>query len=240
MLKTYTTAVLLTMMASLSAQVADRTETNCEGESRSVYQVGEEGKPLLVASKGFDCSICQGQADDVALYAAQNAGVVEVWGAMTNVYSSNLPTCTQVENWSQTYNWEEVFAFADAEEYWLEFGTPRYYVIHPMSHKIVYEGSSFSTAGATALSLTTTSVDEEGQLEMNIYHDGEALNLLSSDSETWNFEVFNLVGQLVHSQIIRTQAGERIRIPFEGNRGIYIASFRSGDRSISRKVYLND
>jgi len=225
---------------SLSAQIEDRTETNCEGESRSIYQVGDEGKPLIIASKGFDCSICQGQADDVALFAAQNEGSIEVWGAMTYTYSSATPTCVQVNNWSETYNWTEIFAFPDVDEYWLEFGTPRYYVIHPETRMIVYEGSNFATAGNTALELAlTTSVNDfDAEPDVVIFHDGSTLRFAADVSLQGRLRIFNLVGQEVFNRVISQTKGEFQSFEFSGNEGVYIVSFESNNLRFSRKIFV--
>lgn len=241
-MKTIPTLLFLFLLIGSSAQVADRTETDCNGESRSVYQVGDEGKPLLVASKGFDCGNCIAQADDLALFAAQNSGSIEVWGAMTYTYSSATPTCTQVNNWSQTYNWDEVFSFPDVDEYWLAFGTPRYYVIHPQTRIAVYEGSSFSAASNAALelALTTSLEDPDYENKISIFHDGRTLFLNIEVPMTGVLRVYNLVGQEVFSHRISSNQGNRFSVGFSANEGIYIASFQSGNKLFSRKVLIRN
>ncbi len=117
-MKKLTFVFLLSFPALLFGQVDDRTENGCDGTARSVYQVGDEGKPLLIASDGLDCSICMNHAPDVRNFANDNQGTIEVWGAMSYLYSNAIPTCANVEQWNTAYNWTTIFTFVDLDEFW--------------------------------------------------------------------------------------------------------------------------
>lgn len=235
-MKVFTSCILLLLTTCIFGQIDDRTETNCQGESRSIYEVGDAGLPLLIASKGFDCGICQNQADEVAEFAASHQGMVEVWGALTYTYSSAIPTCTQVNNWVQTYFWEDVFSFPDTEEFWLESGTPRYYVINPFTHEIAYEGPSFNTASSVSLSLVTTSTVDDDYLDLDIYYDGEAVRISSENNLTGTLEILNVVGQKVFMETVG--ANDVISFNPTLGDGIYIAVFYNGNVRISRKIVV--
>jgi hypothetical protein len=233
------TLILVVSSAMVSGQIADRTEMNCDGESRSIYETGDAGLPLIVASKGFDCSICQNQADDVRDFANANEGEVAIWAAMTNTYSSAVPTCGQLAGWSSTYNWgQSIFAFIDEEEFWLQTGTPRYYVIHPVTHEIVYEGSSFSTASATALSLVTTTVGDDPKVNpLKIYQSGSEIIVETSEILHGGLRIYSLSGQEVYATYI-TQDNGRLSLTVPFKTGIYIAELNSnGNRSIGKLIF---
>jgi hypothetical protein len=89
---------LLTVLLSLSllilqGQVMDRTVEDCNNNSNSIFNILASGKALIIASKGFDCSICVNRAPGWGTWATANKQQVEVWGAMTNTYSSAIPSC---------------------------------------------------------------------------------------------------------------------------------------------------
>lgn len=225
-MKHFFTIVFFAFSLISPAQIADRTETDCEGNIRSVYQVGDEGLPLLVASKGFDCGICQSQADDVLDFAQANAGTVEVWAAMVNLYSSATPTCQNIANWNSTFSWDEsIFSFLDLAEYWFLTGTPIYYVIHPSTHDIVYQGSSFSTASATALSLSTTDTkDVVKDKHFRVYQGDRGIVVHKPTELKGTLRIFNIVGQEVFSVALTGEA-DQLTLNFNPIDGIYISSF---------------
>lgn len=231
----------LVLATPLIGQIADRTETNCDGESLSIYEVGDMGMPLIVASKGFDCTICHSQADNVRDFANANEDLVAVWAAMTNTYSSAIPTCGELANWSSTYNWgESIFAFIDETEYWLELGTPRYYVIHPATREIAYEGSSFSTATSTALGLITTSAEEFSERSnLKIYQTGNELTVENPDQMEGELRIYSITGKQVFS-VMLNQGTDRFFLQGGLDNGIYIASWVSeGVQSTIKFVFIH-
>ncbi|MFT6997216.1 MAG: hypothetical protein ACJAQ4_000966 [Cryomorphaceae bacterium] len=235
------TLILLVFTISSVAQVSDRTETNCEGESRSIYQAGDEGLPLLVASKGFDCGICQNQADDVIEFAQANTGNVEVWAAIINLYSSAIPTCQNIANWNSTYSWDEtIFSFLDLDEHWLLTGTPIYYVIHPSTREIVYQGANFSTASSTALSLGATSVSDEMRNEsFRVYQGDRGIVVNKPLKLNGELRIFNIVGQEVFSALL-TAEKDQFTLNFNPIDGIYISSFYSTGIRLSTKFIFKN
>jgi hypothetical protein len=228
-MKIFSTLFALLTLAVASAQpIADRTETNCDGESRSVYEVTGTGQSIIVASKGFDCSICISQADNVAAFANDNIGVVQVWGAMRYTYSSATPDCDDVNNWDNTHAWSNVFSFPDPSGYWSGNGTPFYQVIDPTTLEIAYSGSNFTNASLTALGLTTLStadiIREEG---LSINGDGEYLNVQFWGNKTGQaqMDVYNIVGQKIEHYPFEVNAGANVfALPFPAKDGIYIAN----------------
>jgi hypothetical protein len=236
----YTLILLISTIPS-NAQVADRMETNCEGESRSIYQVGDGGLPLLVASKGFDCGNCQNQADDVIEFAQANTGTVQVWAAMINLYSSATPTCQNISNWNSTYSWNEtIFSFLDLDEHWLLTGTPIYYVIHPSTREIVYQGSNFSIASSTALSLSTTSVSNEMRNGgFRVYQGDRGIVVTKPSDLKGELRIFNIVGQEVFSALLTAET-DKLALNFKPIDGIYIGSIYSKDVRLSTKFIFKN
>ncbi|MCZ4409540.1 T9SS type A sorting domain-containing protein [Cryomorphaceae bacterium 1068] len=240
-MKHFFTLILIALSAVATAQVDDRTETNCDGNMRSIYQVGDEGLPLIVASKGFDCSICISQADDVKEFADANEGIVEIWGAMTFLNPSSTPTCGNVAEWNSTHSWgETIFSFADVDEFWFVGGTPRYYVIHPSTREIVYQGSSFSTASTTALGLGTTNTDnaiDDGDFQ--VYQRNTGLVVKKPATLSGELRIFNIVGQEVFSTILNSETEQSI-LDFAPSEGVYISSFYSEGLQLSTKFIFKN
>ena len=228
------------------AQVPDYTETDCNGNSRSIYDVGNSGKPLIIASKGFDCSICMGQAAAVRNFANDNTETVEVWAAMTYIYSSTEADCGAVDEWVDTYNWENIFAYPDIDEVWLANGTPTYYVIHPVSHAIAYEGPNFNLAKNTALNFVTVTGVNEAELsleEFSIFSDGEMLQVsFGSDiSGSAKFEILNIVGQQsAHFNVNVNRGTNRFTNVFSRSSGIYILKVTLNGKTTTRKFVVSN
>lgn len=240
-MKHFFTLMLFVFSLVCVAQVDDFTETDCEGNMRSVYQVGDEGLPLLVASKGFDCGICQSQADDVLEFAQDNSGTVEVWGAMLNLYSPATPTCQNIDTWNSNFSWDEtIFSFLDLDENWFVGGTPRYYVIHPSTREIVYQGSSFSTASSTALGLSTTNTEdglENGNFQ--VYQSNGGIVVNKSANLKGELRIFNIVGQEVYSTILNAESDQLV-LNFSPIEGIYISSFYTEGTQLSTKFVFKN
>lgn len=230
---------------SLQGQVPDRIETNCDGETRSLHATLDSGLPVIVASKGFDCSICVNQAETVGAFAADYQGQIEVWGAMTYTYSDTEPTCGVLEGWVTDYNWSDVFAFPDVEEYWLELGTPRYYVIAPDTREVVYEGSSFSTATENATALialgTTELLANSGDLKIFANVEGLQVNFMSPIDGMVRIEVSDIVGRQVLALSQNVSRGENlITTPFNENAGIYILRISANGKSTAKKFTVQN
>jgi hypothetical protein len=240
----YTLFTILFFALSVTAQISDRSETDCDGNVRSVYEVGSEGKPLIIASKGFDCSICVNHAPNVGSFASAYAGQIEVWGAMTYTYSQTIPTCANVDSWISSYSWSDVFTFVDASEYWFGVGTPTYRVIHPVTHEQIYSGGNWNTATSTALGLLTlnsTEIEEE-KLSVKVFSDGQNLHIETSNllASPFSVQVVNLVGQIVSTlNLQNNKPGEILKVPFSNKPGIYILQLSQNGYVTAVKFVVN-
>jgi len=226
---------------TLSAQVANRTETDCAQNSRSIHQVLGEGKVLIIASKGLDCSICMGDAPKLETFAGQNTATVEIWGAMTLRYGGSTPSCNQVNSWVNTYNWQNIFAFVDQSRYYYSQGTPRYYVYDPRDSSEAYNGFSWNSAKSTAEGITNALSSEEileiQNIEVFTYD-----NILVLDGETsYNADIrlIDLSGKTLFSTQLNSLNGrEEINLSAYNN-GVYLVSVSYGNEVITKKILLN-
>ncbi len=182
---------------TLSTNMWAQSYTNCSGFTETQQQWINAGTPLLVASKGFDCSICVNQADMVGIWAANNPQV-RVWGAMTYTYNQGAtPSCTELNNWVSIHNWQGVFAFIDSNRTFYAQGTPRYYVFAPLSGVKVYDGFSFNQASQIAQSYINTVKLEEGassDWQIFIQPDGVFIKNLPSQQR---FQIIDLTGHVL-------------------------------------------
>src|SRR6056297_2650578 len=237
----YYTLLILLIPQIGSAQVEDRTETSCDGAMRSVHQVGDEGKPLIIATKGLDCSTCMNSAPTVGDFAESYAGQIEVWGAMTNLYASDDATCPEISDWESAYGWTNIFTFPDVAEYWVEGGgLPDYRVIHPETHEQVYLGPLWNSARDAALELLSLSV-------ANINNGIQKLSVVARDGQLnlWidggmpgdlQIEVLTIIGQRVAQfQTNITSGTQRLEFPFSEKEGVYLLRAVQEGQPVVRK-----
>lgn len=242
MMKKFLFLFLASATLSSFGQVADQTVTDCNSNSRSIYAVLASGKPLVIASKGFDCSNCKSTAAALQSWASQNSASVEVWGAMTFTYSSSTPTCSNVSSWVSTYSWNDIFSYLDANRFWFKFGTPRYYVYDPADSTIAYEGPSQSIALSTALTLVPSNIGQtEVEAPLFSVSSGEVgkINLYDLPQGETMVQIVSLTGVVVQEiNFSSPTAYEEVSLD-KYSTGIYLVNVqnKSGFQSV-KKVYL--
>lgn len=220
--------------------VADFTAIDCQSNSKSLHQVLGTGKAVIVASKGFDCGICRGRAAGWGSWASQNKASVEVWGAMTNTYSNNIPSCNSLNTWVSDYAWQDVFSFIDSNEYFFESGTPRYLVFSPADSTRIYLGGSESAARNAALgaSLLGQREFERSPLQrIHFYYSAQRLYFESVPREAVKVQLFNLAGS--KERLFRLEGQDRSFDLSGLPRGIYLLRFESQSGMISRKLVIS-
>jgi hypothetical protein len=220
-----------------SAQVMDRDQFDCSGNMRSIHQVLGTGKALIVASKGFDCSICVSRAPGWGTFASSNKTKVEVWGAMTFTYSNNIPSCAAVTNWVSSHGWSDVFTFIDSSEYYFEFGTPRYIVYSPADSSVIYTGGSHTQARTMALNASTVSniTLPENILEQLQYYMANGTLIFKNIPEGNTFvEIYNLTGKKERVFTLRKDQNEFLINDLP--KGIYLMQLRNNQLAVSRKI----
>jgi hypothetical protein len=182
---------------------ANATVYDCNSNSKNIYQTLGTGKSIIIASKGFDCSICMNSAPTVQSWAAQNKTKVEVWGAMTYTYRTTLPDCSNIASWKNTYNWNDVFMFIDSAEAWFQNGTPKYITYSAIDSSILYQGSNFTTARNFALGSSTVGIPTiQGIEQSNIYSYDGILYLSNLPESVQQLSIYDLTGKLISSSPI--------------------------------------
>lgn len=224
----------------LQAQVMDRSVQDCNSNANSIYNVLGSGKALIVASKGFDCSICVSRAPAWGTWASSNAQAVEVWGAMTNTYSANIPSCSALNNWVNTHGWSAIYTFIDSSQYFFASGTPRYLVYSPVDSSLIYQGSNDAQARTLALnaSQTVLSLRQNKSLEgINFFINKGTLHFSGVPSENILVEIYNLTGQ---KEKVRTVSKDNAVLPLNDlAKGIYLMRLSSKGQAITRKIVLS-
>ncbi len=218
--------LLLFLCHSAFSQIQNETYTDCDNNTESIHAVLGTGQSLIIASKGFDCSICMNQAPSIQTFAAAQPDV-RVWGAMGFRYSSATPTCTGVNNWKNAYAWNDIFMFTDVNNDWRGQGYPTYYVFSAIDSQKVYEGPSFTAATDSALAHrklinTTTSIStiQRDDCKLSVRQNMIALSCHSFHAEKLNFVLMNLSGQKIFEGV--SENGSQISIPHEIVSGIYL------------------
>ncbi len=228
-MKSLLTASILIIYCISFAQITPNYYTDCDSNTESIYGIVGQGTPLIIASNGFDCSICMSHAPNVKAFAEAHPEI-RVWGAMGYKYSGAQPTCTGVNQWESDYAWTAIFMFADVNKDWEGVGYPTYYVISPVDSTIQYEGSSFAQASAKALEFAPTGIVEKTRVKLSVFYDALSHNLqlnYSGDEQIKTVMLTNLTGQVVFELPVYTN--ERLlRIPLTGNisSGMYLVFLR--------------
>jgi len=239
-MKKILTLILSFPLLILQAQVMDRRVEDCNNTSNSIYSVLAKGKSLIVASEGFDCAICRGKASAWGTWATNSLQQVEVWGAMTNNYSSNTPTCTMLTNWVSTYNWLDIYTFIDSTQYFFATGTPRYLVYSPADSSLIYQGSNENQARTLALNASQSglSLRQNRTLEaINFFINKGSLHFSDVPAGNILVEIYNLTGQKEKRQ---TVSKDNAVLPLNDlAKGIYLMRLSSKGQAITRKIVLS-
>lgn len=243
-MKTLFTLFAICFVFLAQAQIENRTETDCDGNSQSIYEILETGKPLIIASKGLDCSTCMSQADNLASFA-NNQPNIQIWGAMYYLYQDQEADCSSIESWNNSYGWSNIFTFPDLEEFWAgDFGAPTYTVIDPASKEIVYSGGNFTDASDEALGLITVGLEDENiESSFTLYNNNGILHIKLDAVEAGQgrIEVYNILGEEVFSKEILLPAGNvELKTPFRENSGIFIANLELNGKTYSKKFLLRE
>jgi hypothetical protein len=205
----YSFVLVLVLPALGFAQVTDYQVTDCQNNTTSIYAVLASGKPLLVASKGTDCSICMNRAAALQQWATNNSNI-EVWAAMTKTYSNNNPNCNEVAQWITQYNWTSIFTFVDTQKEWKDQGTPRYYVYNPKDSSLAYNGFDENAAKNMAQSLAQqlSLEDEKAALkQVELRYGKNSWQLVNLPVGNFVIEVVDLVGNVVKRELLSSASG---------------------------------
>ena len=241
MRKTYILILTFISISLVQAQVVqDQSYTDCSGVTRSIYGVLSQGRPLVIASNGLDCSICMSHAPAWETFANQNSQI-EVWGAMTFTYSSSTPNCQQVSNWNANYGWNTIWTFIDSSRTWLKVGTPRYYVIDPSDSTVVYEGGNANQARSVAISLAgPLEVSENGQVKWNIWIQNRMIHLKANvPDQDMQYRLLSITGQEIHSGRSKfVDGGALFPYPVETPPGLYLILLEFHEQRTALKLII--
>lgn len=232
-------SLFLVVSIGLSAQqIADGSYTDCNGTTKGVHATLATGKVLIIASKGLDCGICKSHASDFQNFIASNSNSIEGWGAMVYIYNlGNTASCSDMSSWKNSYNWNNVFQFADANLDFFQSGTPRYIVVDPSDSSVAYSGSNLTTAKNTALGLiSTVGFNEYNINNVKVYQRGDRLIVDGvTNKDKYTVSVINLAGQTISENVIYN--GEQNELNLVSlNSGIYLIKIDAGQEVKTSKV----
>lgn len=241
-MKVFILSLVFLFSSALMAQLPlDKMIYDCNSNSKTIQNTLGTGKSLIVAHKAVDCSICQSQAPGLQSWANNNKIKVAVWGAMTYKYDLNTfsDACQATNDWVNTYNWDDIFAFPDSNRSWAQSVTPTYYVYSPEDSSIIYQGTSISTAQSTALSASTVGI-EENFLKQNIklYYNGNHLIIENEAKEIQQIELRSISGKLSFTHRI-SKGNNRLEVNGLA-KGFYFVQFK-GDNHLygTKKVSIH-
>ena len=230
---------MFSLSVAFAQTVPDASFTDCNGNSKTVYQALAAGKVLVVANAGTNCGICQSHAPGVATLANGNLNSIEVWGSITTKTGGN-PGCGALNSWVSTYSWTNVFSFLDSYKYWFVAATPRYTVIDPADSSIAYAGGNWTTAQNTATQLANSIGIKELPLVSGVYVSNSLLRLSLNEAVTnGQVKMYDITGALLEQWQFSAE-GKSIELPLSTsyNRGIYLLHIVINGKSDVKKVML--
>lgn len=224
-------------------QTPDVTETNCDAQSNSVYAELNSGKSLLVVASGFDCGICISEAPSVASWANEHTTEVKVWGAMHYRYPGGQPTCAQLEDWVNDYNWRNVYTFLDTNnntpKHWAITGYPTYQVIDPTTQEIAYSGTSFSQAKQVALQKSQITAIAEWKAPSSSFDfvlQNETVKL-TGVNKSGTFFLYDSLGKIVFEQ--SASENREINLSNIPTGQMYFGVLKSNEQVVSKRIILD-
>lgn len=230
---------------TMAQQVENFTEVSCEEESRTLHDVLDSGKVVLVASSGFDCGICMNHAQDMVAIADTYEASLEVWAGKVNIYNQDDPTCENIDGWRNTFEWDNIFMFLDEDEHWFIGGTPVYYVIDPENKEVFYQGSSMPQVKAAlqtligfGLSVDETNLQEE-HFSLSMIENQIHANVHTNRAEEASFVLYDINGRLLFQENITLNSGENrlnMNLGKEFSKGIYLGVIKSETANFSTKL----
>jgi hypothetical protein len=233
-----------TLATSIAQTVTDVTETNCDNQTESVSQAISGGQPLIVVASGYDCWICQQEADDFDLMADTLVGKARVWGALHYKYNSGDPGCGVMEDWMNDYGWDNMFAFVDVNngtsKSWANGGYPSYTVIG-VDQTYLYKGTNKTNALNTlfeAMENTISSIAEESADFVLKGLSGQlGIEIIFSEPQSGVLTVYDLTGSILHQKSIKSKPSELIELE---QSGLVLVNFTSSSGSnTTHKLLLN-
>jgi|GEM_PF-636711 len=235
----------LAVTSTYGQQLPDQTRTNCNSQTETLYDALDANKVVLVAADAFDCSICMAHAPSIGTYASNNPNI-KIWGAMGFKFSTNTPTCTQVNGWVNSYNWDNVFSFVDANRSWAGNGYPTYTVIDPRDKSIAYRGTSHTQAmnRATEISNTITTVFSSPAsspgLSANCCNRTVTLNGFENPVQGTVF-VQELSGRRIETRKnVLLSNGSEIQLSEKLPRGNYIVLIQLANKTMIARIMVTD
>ncbi len=232
--------VAVAILFTQAQPVPNASFTDCNGNTKTIYQTLASGKVLVVANAGTNCSICMSHAPGIGTYATNNTATIEVWGSITTKTGGN-PGCGALNNWVNTYGWSNVFTFLDSNKYWFQTATPRYFVIDPSDSTQAYAGTDLSAAKQVADALAASNIGlEEVEIVTSVFIAPTSINLeLSSFANNGQVELFDITGKkLAHWTI--DQGSKSVQLPFvkQVKSGIYLLKMNINGKQLVKKLML--
>ncbi|HAD98774.1 MAG TPA: hypothetical protein DCG19_15280 [Cryomorphaceae bacterium] len=242
MKKLYASLFFLIGWTAATAQVQNEAVTSCDNMSRSIYSTLASGKVLVIASEGLDCSVCKSKAPGLQSWAMQHSNTIDVWGAMTYLYGTNTPVCSELASWKSTYSWNNIFMFIDTHRKWFDNITPQYFVYNPKDSTLAYQGVSEATARSTAENLVNNiGIQESVRASQAFYvSQGEGFVQLNNiPTSFFQYQLFDLTGKVVKAQSF-TQADKAQRInTADLQKGLYLIKVKNGKGfEVVKKVWI--
>jgi len=226
--------------------ILDQTRTNCTGQTESLYESLDANKVVLVSADGFDCSICISHSPSIGNFATNNPNI-KVWGALGYKYSTQTPTCLQVNNWVNSYSWNEIFSFVDANRSWAGNGYPTYTVIDPQTKTVAYRGVSniqaMNKANEVAQAIVTSTnpfLNSKSGLSANCCR--RVVSLYGFENPVaGTIYIQDLQGRRIETrQLVILSNGFEIQLDKTLARGNYIVIVQLANKTMSARVLVTD
>ncbi|MFY7862154.1 MAG: T9SS type A sorting domain-containing protein [Chitinophagales bacterium] len=253
---TITTALLLCIcqlgaQAYLGQTVPDVTETDCNSNTESIYDVLETGKPLLVFKTDMICSNTTAWGTTVRQYADLYASQYRTW-VCADFVEANSPSeqCAYMQDYEEQtgMNTNSVFRFIDTtsigpydpssrEE--LDVLCYQGYIVIGLDSTIIYLGNNVNEAVDAALNasqVTGVEQKDENDQTINIFPNPVTSILhIESNIDVRGIHIYNQLGQIVsQSQSFNTKTLDLSLL----EKGVYFITIENKHGIFSSRKFL--
>lgn len=114
------------------------------------------------------------------------------------------------------------------------------FLVGPISQNVEFTGYKLVVSSATGITVVEKDGFELAQNSPNPFSEETNISFVTGVSGTMNFKVMDILGNVVHEQMVKTTSGDNV-IRFKNNNlsdGIYMYTLSNGKHSVTKKMII--
>ena len=231
-------AVLLT--SALAAQVNNYVETDCVGQSQTLWDAIADGRALVISPQPMDHAGCGTIAENFDNFTQAFEDKVTGWAAMS--LQAGSATCFDIDTFVEPFEYNNVFFFLDSAEFWRNEFEADWIVIDPADTSVAYAGENMEDAFHIAHTLgpdfpPVSTGKNRFIADLNIGPNPfvDRLTIRTQGSETATVRIVNLMGETVYLWRGNLIQNHELVVPTLPN-GTYVVTVQTSDGYYHQKL----